>query len=444
MKKHYKMFWGCIVPAQMPFIEKATRDILDRFKILYSDLEGTTCCPEKLVVAEDDPEKYLITAARNLALAEREGRDIMVVCNGCYATLKTALETLKADKAKSARVNVRLAKVGLEFKGTTNVHHLLGVLEDDVRIPRVRKEARRPLSGLKVAVHYGCNMLRPASAMRLDDPLHPSILDTLVAALGGVSVDYPSKMACCGGNFSLTDGRAQSDAMLARKISDARAAGADVLLVACPACFTQFDFRQDRLLRESGKESEALPVLHLSELVALALGLPPDESTLKRRRVKIDPLLAKWDAMSGVERLVAKDFDIKSLSRCAACGACVKDCPVALAYPEFNPNDIIRMVLEGRVEEVLEKGAFWNCLDCLTCFEMCPQRFGMQAVFSRLKETASRRGKAPDTLEKVRRAFREKGRIAEGSASARKRLGLPDLPRDGEADLRTLFAEEKK
>jgi heterodisulfide reductase subunit B len=444
MKKHYKMFWGCIIPAQMPFIEKATRDILDHFEVLYSDLEGTTCCPEKLIVADDDPFKYIVTAARNLALAEREGKDIMVVCNGCYSTLKTVLETLKADKAKAAKVNAQLAKVGLEFKGTTNVHHIVGVIEEDIRVPRVKKEAKRPLAGLRVAVHYGCNMLRPASAIQLDDPLHPALLDKLVEALGGISVEYPSKMACCGGNFSLTDGKAQSDAMLSRKIADARAAGADFLLVACPSCFTQFDFRQDKLAREGGKADEALPVLHLAELVSLVLGQTPDETTLKRRRVKIEPLLARWQRLQEVEKSVAKDFDIKSLSRCAACGACLKDCPVALAYQDFNPNAIIKMVLEGRVEEVLEKGEFWNCLDCLTCFELCPQRFGMQTVFSRLKEIAAKNGKTPETLGKIRQAFAEKGRIAEGSASARKRLGLPDLPSGGEDDLKKLFGEEPK
>jgi heterodisulfide reductase subunit B len=444
MKKHYKMFWGCAIPAQLPFVEKATRALLDHFNVLYSDLEGTTCCPEKLIVADDDHERYMLTAARNLALADREGRDIMVVCNGCYATLKTTLETLKADKARTAAINEKLAKVGLEFTGATDVHHLLGVLDNDIRLPRIRKEAKRPLAGLRVAVHYGCNLLRPASAIQLDDPLKPSLLDTLVEALGGVSVNYASKMACCGGNFSLTDGKAQSDAMLLRKIADMRAAGADLLLVTCPSCLTQFDFRQDKLLRELGRESEALPALHLAELVTLVLGIDPDEGTLKRRRVKLEPLLEKWALLAEIQKKVGEQFDLKSLARCASCGACLKDCPVALAYESFNPNDIVKAVLEGRIEEVIEKGEFWNCLDCLTCFELCPQRFGMQTVFSKLKEIAGKAGKTPETLGKMRQSFRDKGRIAEGSAAARKRLGLPDLPQDGQKDMKILFGEEPK
>lgn len=439
MKNRYKMFWGCVVPAQMPFIEKATRSLLDHFDVMYSDLEGVTCCPEKLIVEDENQFAYILTAARNIALAEATGHDIMVVCNGCYATLKKTSETLKADKALTQKVNRRLAEIGLEFRGTAKVHHLLGVLEEDIRVARVGNESVRSLAGLRVAVHYGCNLLRPASAIRLDDPLEPSLLDALVKALGGESVEYPSKMECCGGNFSLVDGKEQSDAMLARKLADVRAAGADFILVTCPACFTQFDLRQDRLLRDSTENARAVPVLHLGELVDMVLGRPPDQATLKRRRVKLDSLLEKWDSLEKTQAAVSENFDLETLARCAACGACNDDCPVCLAYEEFDPNDLVRRVLDGGLEDVLDEGKFWNCLDCMTCFELCPQRFGMQTLFSRLKEMAAERGQVPETLQKVREAFHEKGKVAEGSAAARKRYGLPPVPAAGDEELRRLL-----
>ncbi len=443
MKRRYKMFWGCVIPAQMPFIEKATRDVLDHFGVLYSDLEGTTCCPEKLIVADESHFNYTLTAARNIALAEREGQDILVVCNGCFATLKTTSETLRTDKALLAEVNKRLARIGLEFRGTSTVHHLLGVLDEDVRFPRLKKEAVRSLAGLRVAVHYGCNLLRPASAVRLDDPLEPALLDRLVEALGGESVNYASKMACCGGNFSLVDGREQSEAMLARKVSDARAEGADFLLVTCPACFTQFDMRQQALLRGKGEGETAVPVLHLAELIWLVLGNEPGETMLKRRRVRIDGLLEKWARLERIRGEVARSFDLTSLARCAACGACLQDCPVALSYGDFNPVEIVEKVLDGELESVLAEGRFWNCLDCLTCFELCPQRFGMQTLFSSLKKMAAERGLTPDTLAKVREAFHGTGRAAQGSAGARKRAGLPEAPSTGDEELRRLLEEEE-
>lgn len=444
MKKRYKMFWGCVIPAQLPFIEKASRQLLEKFDVIHSDLEGVTCCPEKLIVADDDRFSYIVTAARNIALAERDEEDIMVVCNGCYSTLKTTSETLKADKELLGKVNERLARVGLEFKGIATIHHVLGVLEEDIRLARLKKEAVRSLAGLRVAVHYGCNLLRPSAAIRLDDPLNPGILDRFVEALGGISVQYAGKMDCCGGNFSLVDGKDQSAAMLAKKLAGIRASKADLILVSCPACFTQFDLRQDRMIRESEGEAEGVPVLHLSELAAMVLGFEPDETTLKRRRVKVGALLTRWRKLEEVEREVAEHFDIKSLSRCAACGACLDDCPVATSYEDFDPNDLIKRVLAGELEEVLEEGKFWNCLDCLTCFELCPQRFGMQTLFSRLKEMAAERGQVPEMLKKVRESFYQKGRVAQGSAGARRRLGLPDLPSGGEKDLKDLLREDKE
>ena len=90
--------------------------------------------------------------------------------------------------------------------------------------------------------------------------------------------------------------------------------------------------------------------------------------------------------------------DINDLARCAACGACLDDCPVATSCEDFDPNEIVKRVLEGQMEDVLAEGKFWQCLDCLTCFELCPQRFGMQSLFSKLKEIASERGEVPETL----------------------------------------------
>ncbi len=197
-------------------------------------------------------------------------------------------------------------------------------------------------------------------------------------------------------------------------------------------------------MRDAGKVEEEIPVLHVAELVNLTLGAEVDEQTLKRRRVKLEPLLEKWEKRAELQRALAKNFDLKSLARCGACGACVKDCPVCVSWQDFDPNDIINRILAGELEQVLQEGRFWNCLDCLTCFELCPQRFGMQAVFSRLKEMARERGLVPESMRQVRDAFDQKGRIVAGSATLRKRYGLPDLPESGEEDLKKLLEEEEK
>ena len=197
-------------------------------------------------------------------------------------------------------------------------------------------------------------------------------------------------------------------------------------------------------MRDAGQADKALPVIHVSELIALVIGIDPDEQTLKRRRVKIDGVLDKWAKMRELQKTLAKSFDLKSLTRCGSCGACVKDCPVCLASSDFDPNELVNRILAGEVEEVLKEGKFWHCLDCLTCYELCPQKFGMNSLFSALKEMARERGLVPASMTAVRKAFDEKGRIVEGSATLRKRYGRPDLPAGGEEELKKLLDEDKK
>jgi len=436
-----KMFWGCQIPAQLAFIELATRRVLDALGVPYSDLENTTCCPEKLAMAEKDKFHYQLTAARNLALAEKTGHDILVVCNGCYATLKTMSEDLRVDVALRSRVNERLGRVGLEVRGKARVRHLAELIVSDLGLPLLARKVKRPLAGMKIAVHYGCNLLRPHEALAHDDPLNPTSLDELVKALGGVSVYYGTKMDCCGGNYSMVNGQEQSERMLAHKLAGVRAAGAAALIVPCPACFTQFDVRQEKLLR--GLEAEQIPVLHVSELLYFALGLEENETMVKRHRISVQNFLERWSQRAEAARQVATRFDAKLLSACAACGACREDCPVAAALESFNPNEIIEKVAEGRIAEVLEEAEFWNCLDCMTCYEMCPQRFGMNTVFNKLKEIATAEGRLPQTLAALQKSFYETGALAAASRGLRKRLGLPDPADPGIADLKKVLGEDR-
>jgi len=157
-----------------------------------------------------------------------------------------------------------------------------------------------------------------------------------------------------------------------------------------------------------------------------ALGLEENETMIKRHRVSLGPFLERWNARAEAAHEAAKLFDVSLLNACAECGGCEQDCPVAEAVQDFNPNAIVRAVAEGRIEEMLEQGRFWDCLDCLTCYEMCPQRFGMNTVFSKLKELATERGQVPRTLASLQDSFYEKGALASASRGLRKRLGLPD------------------
>ncbi|MBC7292895.1 MAG: hypothetical protein H5T84_02085, partial [Thermoleophilia bacterium] len=249
------VFWGCTIPARFPFIEQATRLALPLVGLDLVDAPGFTCCPETTLVKPAYSEVYYLTAARNLAVAERAGLPLLTPCNGCYSTFKSVLSELKTDWRRRQNINSVLAECGLNYTGNIDVRHLVEWLAEELGPAALAKSIRKPLWGMRLAVHYGCHLLRPSPAVRWDNPLEPTKFEQLVRALGAVVVDYPTKMDCCGGALDRVGKREQALALCRGKLADVGDHGADALVVCCPSCFQQFDLNQAAVLRESGAGS---------------------------------------------------------------------------------------------------------------------------------------------------------------------------------------------
>lgn len=281
----YKMFEGCTIGNRIPFIEAASRKVFDKVGITTSTAPFS-CCPDPTGMKSFDNNAWLALGARNLALAEAEGKDIISLCNGCANTLRGVQFQLKHDSLKKGKVNVELSKIGKEYKGSIDVKHFVDVLRDN--IDKVKGAVTKPLSGLKVAVHPGCHYMRPAEWMESDDPMRPTTLKKLVAAAGATVVEYEEEILCCGS--AVTNAYEEHGmANLKVKMDSVQKSGADILVVNCPACFQQFDTRQ----RDLGKKYETeynLPVLYITELLSLAMGIGADEIGLKfhRTRMKLE------------------------------------------------------------------------------------------------------------------------------------------------------------
>ena len=431
------VFWGCQIPAQLPFLEKTARALFSHLSLDWPDLANTTCCPEKLILEEEEPFRYVLVAARNLALAEKEGRNIVTLCNGCYATLCGTQRRVEADPGLRARVNERLGPMGLSIEGSIKVRHVVEALTSDIGVGKIKKLVRRPLMGLRVGVHYGCNMLRPQDLLQFDDPFQPESLDRLVEALGGTSVDYATKRNCCGGNFTLLESPGRSRDMLANKMKAARAGRAELMVVACPSCFMQLDARQERLSRDMG--FAPVPVMHIVELLAFCLMGELDEAALKRHRVRLGAAFEEIEAREERIALLKDEIDVELLDKCAACGACDADCPVCQSDGDYSANAVVRLVAQGRIDEAVGQLAQWQCLDCLTCYEMCPNNFGMHTVFRLLRKRAIEQGASAETLSRARQEVATTGRMAQGSAALRKRLGLPEISTAPMEEIERLF-----
>jgi heterodisulfide reductase subunit B len=244
--KDFAVFWGCTIPARFPFIEKSTRLVFDDLGANVREIEGHTCCPEGVLVKSSDEDVFFTTAARNLALVEREGLDVVTPCNGCYSTFKETWSHLEVEWREKDRINERLAREDLRYDGRLKITHFAEWLADDIGAAVVGGKAVNSLWGMKLAVHYGCHLLRPSPAVNWDDPLQPKKVEEIVAALGARVIDYSTKMQCCGGALDRVGEREGSLAFARRKLYELQANQVDALVVVCPSCFQQFDLNQAR------------------------------------------------------------------------------------------------------------------------------------------------------------------------------------------------------
>lgn len=285
--KKYAYFLGCITPNRYPGIELATRRVLEEFGIEVLDMKGASCCPAPGIFGSFDLWTWLVVAARNISIAEEMGIDITMTCNGCYATIQEANHLLKGNNELKRKVNNVLKTVGREYKGTIRVKHVIEILDEEIGYETIRKRIRRPLKGIKVAVHYGCHFLKPSDIRKHGTAERPIVLDDLVRTLGAESVNYRDKMMCCGAGGGVRAGNLDIALDYTReKIENMVDAGADCLITPCAFCHFQFDTGQVELTGRLGRKYE-LPVVFMTQLLGLALGMSPEGVGLHKNRTQI-------------------------------------------------------------------------------------------------------------------------------------------------------------
>ena len=282
-------FWGCMMPLKYPQMELAIRKTFPNLGIELLDIDGFTCCPDPIYFKSRDKMKWLTIAARNLAVAEESGLNVVTMCSGCISTLKEAQYLLAEDPALKDQVNRRLKKINKEYKGKVKVNHAVVMIRDDIGMDVVKKSVKRPLEGITVAIHYGCHILKPSQIMQVDDADYPSILDDLVTAMGATPLEHKEKLLCCG--KGCMDDEIPLE-MTEAIFSSIEASGADCMGLVCPTCFSSFDLGQIMISRKRGK-SYNIPVIYLFQLLGLAQGMGPEEVGLHKHRIKADKVLEK-------------------------------------------------------------------------------------------------------------------------------------------------------
>ncbi|MBU4373604.1 MAG: CoB--CoM heterodisulfide reductase subunit B [Euryarchaeota archaeon] len=276
--KEISLFLGCLIPNRYPGIEKATKLVLDRLDIKWSELKEASCCPAPWVFRSFDKITWLTLASRNLVLAEQKDTDILTVCNGCFSSLMDANSILKKDAELRTEVNSHLRKIDKEYLGTIEVRHIIEFLYKDIGAEKVSNAIEKPLE-LRVAIHYGCHLLKPTKDRKLGGFECPVFFDELVEATGAVSVPYEGKTSCCGAGGGVRSAMLETSfKMTEYKLERMKKAGVDCIVDACPFCHLQYDGGQVELAK-AGKNYN-LPVIHYSQLLGMALGYTPEEAGL--------------------------------------------------------------------------------------------------------------------------------------------------------------------
>ncbi|HUV54049.1 MAG TPA: CoB--CoM heterodisulfide reductase iron-sulfur subunit B family protein [Candidatus Krumholzibacteriaceae bacterium] len=281
----YAFFVGCTTLSRLPGYEKSARKVAEKLGVELLDMPGSGCCGTTYLETLDH-KTALAMAARNIAIAEEMGLDIVTVCNGCTEVLTKTNKELKGNPELKAEINEVLAEAGKKYMGTVEVKHYVKMLKDDVGLDAIKEKMERSLSGLKVGSHYGCHMFKPAEVMEGEDPENPTVMDELVALTGAEPIEYPNKLECCAGPVMGVRENVTWSVGL-DKVKTVKKYG-DTLATACPFCYLTFERCQ--LMEE---ESPGLPVIHLPQLLGLAMGLDADDVGLGHNKVDAKGILEK-------------------------------------------------------------------------------------------------------------------------------------------------------
>ena len=289
------VYWGCLIPTIQYSYEMSVRAIMPQLGLELVELNNVSCCGTPIQSVNMFAALYL--AARNLAIAEKTGLDdLLLPCNGCYLSLSEAAHFLSQDDKLKERINNVLKEENLRYEGSIKIWHTINLLHDLVGEEKMRRVVKRPLNGLKLAVHYGCHILRPSTLQPVDNPETPRKMEELVEWLGAKNVPYPEKLDCCGYMLLLShpDAALTFSGLKLKAIQDW---GADALVVSCPSCQMMFDMRQKSSAATTGAKLN-IPVLYYTQLLGLAMGISTERLGLNLNRSPIDELLQKVSLIS--------------------------------------------------------------------------------------------------------------------------------------------------
>lgn len=293
MSQRYAYYPGCSALKSAIELDLVTRKLMDALGIDWVPLDEAACCGSRECGGLKVVDEMLSLAnnARTFSMAEAAGAETIInVCSTCQLELQGENKRLQEDSALLEQTNRVLKGIDRHYDSSVTVKHLLYVILEDIGIEKFRQEVRQPLKGLKIAPFYGCHLLRPTDIHeQREDPYAPKSLGFLIETLGGEEVQYNGATKCCGFHSIIVNSKPPME-MSGRHLLTAKDQGADLIVTPCPLCHTVLDCYQPRIERYLRKRIR-MPVLHLSQLVGIAIGMPLQDLGLSRHIIDPVPVL---------------------------------------------------------------------------------------------------------------------------------------------------------
>ncbi|EDX77607.1 Cysteine-rich domain protein [Coleofasciculus chthonoplastes PCC 7420] len=283
----YSYYPGCSLHSSAKEFDISTRMVMQELGIELEELEDWSCCGGS-IAAGVSHEVGMALAARNVVLAQQKNRDLLASCSGCYNKSAKAAKALENETERN-KITPILSQMGMSVSDSnTKVRNVVDVLANDVDIS---SRIKKPLRGLKVACYYGCLLTRPQELTGWDSPVFPMSMDKLSEICGAEVVDFRSKTKCCGGPILVPQEKVAFE-LTKRLLDEAKSLGADCMVLACPLCANNLELRQPDI-EKAYNVSYKLPILYITEIIGLALGIKPGKLGINKHVVSPKPVLAK-------------------------------------------------------------------------------------------------------------------------------------------------------
>jgi len=277
--KQYAYYPGCSLESLAKEYDLTAKDVASYLGLELNELQDWNCCGATAYFPVDELLANTLVA-RNLAIAEKTGlTDFVAPCSACFKNAYFTNAYLKEDPDLAEHINFALEEDNLHVNGTLKVRHLIEVFIEDVGFEEIKKRTTNPLSGLRVAPYYGCQMLRPRRSEE-EEVENPQFFEELLTAIGAEPVEYANKARCCGGSLIITNRKAALD-MVHILLQEAVDKEAKVIATTCPMCNVNLAVYQSQVNQAFGTHF-SIPVMYFTQLMDLALGLNAEQMGLEK------------------------------------------------------------------------------------------------------------------------------------------------------------------